>query len=79
MSLASRLARPLQTLWGLAWAGFDALNDALVSFARPFGVHITDPVRRTTVRTRGLGVGEGFLSEPWWCRTLVWSAERAAR
>ncbi|ORA65818.1 DUF2334 domain-containing protein [Mycolicibacterium elephantis] len=40
---------------------------------------ITDLVRRTTVRTRVLGVGEGFLSEPWWCRTLVLSAERAAR
>jgi predicted deacetylase len=40
---------------------------------------ITDLVRRTTVRTRVLGIGEGFLTEPWWCRTLVLSAERAAR
>ncbi|WP_102141725.1 DUF2334 domain-containing protein [Mycobacterium hubeiense] len=40
---------------------------------------ITDLVRQTTVRTRVLGVGEGFLTEPWWCRTLVLSAERTAR
>ena len=26
-----------------------------------------------------LGIGEGFLTEPWWCRTLVLSAERTAR
>ncbi len=36
-------------------------------------------MRKTTVRARVLGIGEGFLSEPWWCRTLVLSAERAAR
>jgi predicted deacetylase len=40
---------------------------------------ITDLVRKTTVRSRVLGIGEGFLSEPWWCRTLVLSAERTAR
>jgi uncharacterized protein len=40
---------------------------------------ITDLVRRTTVRGRVLGIGEGFLAEPWWCRTLVLSAERTAR
>jgi predicted deacetylase len=40
---------------------------------------ITDLVRRTTVRGRVLGIGEGFLSEPWWCRTLVLSADRTAR
>jgi len=40
---------------------------------------ITDLVRHTTVRGRVLGIGEGFLSEPWWCRTLVLSAERTAR
>src|SRR3954462_5204993 len=40
---------------------------------------ITDLVRRTVVRARVLGIGEGFLSEPWWCRTLVLSAERVAR
>ena len=36
-------------------------------------------MRDTTVRARVLGIGEGFLSEPWWCRTLVLSAERTAR
>jgi uncharacterized protein len=40
---------------------------------------ITDLVRQTMVRSRVLGIGEGFLSEPWWCRTLVLSAERTAR
>lgn len=40
---------------------------------------ITDLVRHTTVRARVLGIGEGFLTEPWWCRTLVLSAERTAR
>lgn len=40
---------------------------------------VTDLVRQTTVRARVLGIGEGFLSEPWWCRILVLSAERVAR
>ena len=40
---------------------------------------ITDLARLTTMRARVLGIGEGFLSEPWWCRTLVLSAERTAR
>jgi predicted deacetylase len=40
---------------------------------------MTDLVRNTTVRARVLGIGEGFLTEPWWCRTLVLSAERTAR
>lgn len=44
------------------------------------GLHgITDLVRHTTVRARVLGIGEGFLTEPWWCRMLVLSAERIAR
>ena len=40
---------------------------------------ITDLVRHTTVRSRVLGIGEGFLAEPWWCRMVVLSAERVAR
>lgn len=40
---------------------------------------ITDLVRKTTVRARVLGIGEGFLAEPWWCRMVVMSAERIAR
>ncbi len=40
---------------------------------------ITDLIRQTTVRGRVLGIGEGFLAEPWWCRMLVLSAERTAR
>jgi predicted deacetylase len=40
---------------------------------------MTDLVRQTTVRARVIGIGAGFLTEPWWCRTLVLSAERVAR
>lgn len=40
---------------------------------------VTDLVRGATVRARVLGVGGGFISEPWWCRTLVLAAERSAR
>jgi len=40
---------------------------------------ITDLVRGTTTRARVVGIGEGFLTETWWCRTLVLSAERTAR
>ena len=40
---------------------------------------ITDLVRQTKARARVLGIGGGFLTEPWWCRTLVLSAERIAR
>jgi predicted deacetylase len=40
---------------------------------------VTDLVRGTTTRARVVGIGEGFLSEPWWCRTVVLAAERTAR
>ena len=40
---------------------------------------VTDLVRSNTLRARVLGIGEGFLTENWWCRTLVLSAERTAR
>jgi predicted deacetylase len=40
---------------------------------------ITDLMRQITVRARVIGIGAGFLTEPWWCRTLVLSAERIAR
>ncbi|WP_193046384.1 DUF2334 domain-containing protein [Mycolicibacterium baixiangningiae] len=40
---------------------------------------VTDLVRRTTERARVVGVGAGFVAEPWWCRTVVLSAERTAR
>lgn len=58
------------TVQALPYNGFRLLAD----------LHgITDLVRHTTVRARVLGIGEGFLSEPWWCRMLVLSAERVAR
>lgn len=40
---------------------------------------ITDLANGTTVRSRVLGIGEGFLTEPWWCRAMVLAAERTAR
>jgi predicted deacetylase len=40
---------------------------------------ITDLVRQNTLRARVVGIGAGFLTEPWWCRTLVLTAERTAR
>lgn len=40
---------------------------------------IVDLVGGHTVRARVLGIGGGFLAEPWWCRTLVLAAERTAR
>lgn len=40
---------------------------------------VTDLVTGTTTRARVVGIGEGFVTEPWWCRTLVLSAERTAR
>lgn len=40
---------------------------------------VTDLIRRDAVRARVLGIGAGFVAEPWWCRTVVLSAERMAR
>lgn len=39
----------------------------------------TDLMRGTSRRGRVIGIGAGFLSEPWWCRAVVLSAERIAR
>ena len=38
-----------------------------------------DLLRESTIRGRVIGIGAGFLTEPWWCRTVVLSAERTAR
>lgn len=40
---------------------------------------IQDLERDTAVRSRVLGIGEGFRAEPWWCRALVLGAGRTAR
>ncbi len=40
---------------------------------------IADLVAGTEERARVLGIGDGFLSEPWWCRTLLAQANRIAR
>src|SRR4051794_11749866 len=44
--MLSRLAAPFLGLWRLLYAAFDALHDALVWFARPFGVNVRSPLRR---------------------------------
>ncbi|MDX2356884.1 DUF2334 domain-containing protein [Dietzia sp. PP-33] len=40
------------------------------------GVH--DVVRGTTERGRALSIGEGFVTDAWWCRALVAAAGRTA-
>ncbi len=40
---------------------------------------ITDLERDIEVKARLLGIGDGFLSEPWWCRALIATTNRAAR
>lgn len=40
---------------------------------------ITDLVTGAEERARVLGIGDGFLSEPWWCRALLAQANRIAR
>ena len=40
---------------------------------------MVDLVRGTSCQGRVIGIGAGFLTEPWWCRTVVLSAERIAR
>jgi uncharacterized protein len=40
---------------------------------------VSDLVRQSTVRARVVGIGAGFLTEPWWCRTVVLAADRTAR
>ena len=39
----------------------------------------TDLTRGTITRSRLLGIGAGFLTEPWWCATVVLAAGRIAR
>ncbi|AYJ48497.1 DUF2334 domain-containing protein [Rhodococcus sp. P1Y] len=41
------------------------------------GIH--DLESGAVVRSRVLGIGEGFKAEPWWCRALVIGAGRTAR
>ena len=39
----------------------------------------TDLVRGVSHRGRMIGIGAGFGKEPWWCRSVVLLADRAAR
>ncbi|ADG80194.1 Deacetylase OS=Tsukamurella paurometabola (strain ATCC 8368 / DSM / CCUG 35730 / CIP 100753/ JCM 10117 / KCTC 9821 / NBRC 16120 / NCIMB 702349 / NCTC 13040)OX=521096 GN=Tpau_3616 PE=4 SV=1 [Tsukamurella paurometabola] len=40
---------------------------------------ITDLTTGTEEKARVLGIGDGFLSEPWWCRALLTQSNRIAR
>lgn len=40
---------------------------------------IADLVTGDEEKARVLGIGDGFLSEPWWCRALLAQANRIAR
>lgn len=40
---------------------------------------ITDLITGEEERARVLGIGDGFLSEPWWCRALLATSNRIAR
>ncbi|MGE2731574.1 DUF2334 domain-containing protein [Mycolicibacterium vaccae] len=67
---------------GPKWNSSDGTATALRrnGFRLSAGLHeIVDLVRGDVMRARVLGIGEGFLTEPWWCRTLVLAAERTAR
>ncbi|WP_019202169.1 DUF2334 domain-containing protein [Tsukamurella sp. 1534] len=39
----------------------------------------TDLITGEEERARVLGIGDGFLSEPWWCRALLAQSNRIAR
>ena len=40
---------------------------------------VHDLERRTSERSRVLGIGNGFRAEPWWCRAMVMGADRTTR
>jgi predicted deacetylase len=64
------------------WAVSDGALSALPrnGFRLVAGLHgITDLVRGTTTAARVLGSWQGGLTEPWWGRRLIRSAERTAR
>lgn len=39
----------------------------------------SDLTRGTTQRSRLIGIGAGFMTEPWWCRSVILAVERTAR
>lgn len=64
------------------WTASEGTTEALPrnGFRLRIGLNGTvDLVRGITHKSRLLGVGAGVVSEPWWCRLLVQSAERTAR
>ena len=72
------------TLGGAVWTKIWMFDAVMLAFAVAFLVtrngRADEELGRTELlRSRVLGIGEGFISEPWWCRTLVLSAERTAR
>lgn len=64
--------------WNASTGAVFALPDA--GFRLNLGyTAITDLVTGEEEKARVLGIGDGFLSEPWWCRALLAQANRIAR
>lgn len=75
MGLRTRLFAPPR--WNASPGCLKALPDAGFRVGASLaGVH--DVVRGTTERGRALSIGEGFVSDAWWCRALVAAAGRTA-
>ncbi|WP_067647352.1 DUF2334 domain-containing protein [Nocardia harenae] len=64
--------------WSASAGAMEALPD--VGFRLALGLtSIVDLERNIAQRTRVYGIGEGFRTEPWWCRALVLGAARTAK
>ncbi|CAM4022125.1 MULTISPECIES: DUF2334 domain-containing protein [Tsukamurella] len=64
--------------WNASTGALLALPDA--GFRVNLGyTAITDLTTGAEEKARVLGIGDGFLSEPWWCRALLAQANRIAR
>lgn len=64
--------------WNASAGALDALPE--VGFRLALGLtSIVDLERNVAQRSRVYGIGEGFRTEPWWCRALVLGAARTAK
>lgn len=75
MGLRTRLFVPPR--WNASPGCLDALPGSGFRVCADL-THIHDVVRGTSERARALSIGEGFISEAWWCRALVAAAGRTA-
>ncbi|MFN3600460.1 MAG: DUF2334 domain-containing protein [Dietzia sp.] len=75
MGLRTRLFAPPR--WNASPGCLEALPGAGFRVCASLtGIH--DVVRGTTERGRALSIGEGFVTDAWWCRALVSAAGRTA-